>query len=96
MNPRTLKDGGAWYIELTWPDGRVDNLRSAGVAAGRVWGNSSSCQRQMGPYRRVGHGFAAGVARAGDLRGFACQANEPPVCWRRPARQPLQADRRAA
>ena len=57
MKPRTLKDGSVWYIELTWPDGRVDNLRSAGVAAGRVWGNSSSCERQNGPLLAGRHGF---------------------------------------
>src|SRR5438132_11790681 len=24
MKPCCLKDGSAWYIELTWPDGRVE------------------------------------------------------------------------
>ena len=26
MAPRALKDGSAWYIELTWPDGRAEQI----------------------------------------------------------------------
>jgi hypothetical protein len=26
MVPRALKDGSAWYIELTWPDGRSEQI----------------------------------------------------------------------
>jgi len=26
MTPRALKDGSAWYIELTWPDGRTEQI----------------------------------------------------------------------
>jgi hypothetical protein len=26
MAPRALKDGSAWYIELTWPDGRSEQI----------------------------------------------------------------------
>ena len=26
MMPRALKDGSAWYIELTWPDGRTEQI----------------------------------------------------------------------
>jgi hypothetical protein len=28
MSARCLKDGSAWYIELTWPDGRVEQVDS--------------------------------------------------------------------
>ena len=28
MKPCCLKDGSAWYIELTWPDGRVEHIDS--------------------------------------------------------------------
>jgi len=28
MQPCSLKDGSAWYIELTWPDGRIENIDS--------------------------------------------------------------------
>lgn len=28
MEPRSLKDGSAWYIELTWPDGRMECIDS--------------------------------------------------------------------
>ena len=28
MKPCSLKDGSAWYIELTWPDGRVEHIDS--------------------------------------------------------------------
>jgi hypothetical protein len=28
MKPFCLKDGSAWYIELTWPDGRVEHIDS--------------------------------------------------------------------
>jgi hypothetical protein len=28
MRSRSLKDGSAWYIELTWPDGRVEHIDS--------------------------------------------------------------------
>ena len=28
MKPRSLKDGSAWYIELTWPDGQVEHIDS--------------------------------------------------------------------
>lgn len=28
MKPRSLKDGSAWFIELTWPDGRVEHIDS--------------------------------------------------------------------
>lgn len=26
MTPRALKDGSAWYIDLTWPDGRTEQI----------------------------------------------------------------------
>jgi hypothetical protein len=26
MVPRSLKDGSAWYIELTWPDGHSEQV----------------------------------------------------------------------
>jgi hypothetical protein len=26
MTPHALKDGSAWYIELTWPDGRTEQI----------------------------------------------------------------------
>ena len=26
MAPRALKDGSAWYIELTWSDGRTEQI----------------------------------------------------------------------
>jgi hypothetical protein len=28
MKPRSLSDGSAWYIELSWPDGRVEHIDS--------------------------------------------------------------------
>jgi hypothetical protein len=28
MKPCWLKDGSAWYIELTWPDGCVEHIDS--------------------------------------------------------------------
>jgi hypothetical protein len=28
MKPCCLKDGSAWYIELTWPDGCVEHIDS--------------------------------------------------------------------
>ena len=28
MKPCCLKDGSAWYIELTWPNGRVEHIDS--------------------------------------------------------------------
>jgi hypothetical protein len=28
MRSCSLKDGSAWYIELTWPDGRVEHIDS--------------------------------------------------------------------
>jgi hypothetical protein len=28
MSARCLKDGSAWYIELIWPDGRVEHIDS--------------------------------------------------------------------
>lgn len=34
MVPRALKDGSAWYIELTWPDGRSEADRRLPVGVG--------------------------------------------------------------
>jgi hypothetical protein len=28
MTPRSLKDGSAWYIELAWPDGQIEQIDS--------------------------------------------------------------------
>ncbi len=30
LRPRPLRDGSAWYVELTWPDGRVEHIGDFG------------------------------------------------------------------
>ena len=28
MSPRVLKDGSAWYIQVAWPNGSLENIDS--------------------------------------------------------------------
>jgi hypothetical protein len=38
LRVRPLKDGSGWYVEMTWPDGRIERIGDFGLeSTARDW-----------------------------------------------------------